>query len=70
MKSYDASTLHRLTMAGGEVKRDADGLFRTTGKYWSLTLTQLERLAALGYCRIDRVGSSTFATLIEKKETA
>lgn len=62
MSSQLESALHKV-LKYGELKLDADGVFRAPvrGKYWTITMAEMKRLADFGVVRIDRIGESTFA---------
>lgn len=57
------NALYRLEKYG-ELKLDGDGYFRVAGSYWSLEPKKVRQLVALGLCRIDVVGDSTFAVAV------
>jgi hypothetical protein len=57
------NALYRLEKHG-ELLLGADGFYRVPGKYWSMDSKTIARLVALGRCRVDVVGGSTFAVAL------
>jgi hypothetical protein len=60
LSGADKSALYRLKKYG-ELKIDDEGVFSVPGKYWSITLKQMDRLEHMGLCKIQCVGQSVFA---------
>jgi len=65
MSSQLESAAYRVRLYG-ELKQDADGLYRAPvrGKFWTITPIEMKRLAELRVVRIDRIGQSTFAVAL------
>lgn len=61
----DVNAVYKLEKYG-EIKLDDDRRFTVPGKYWSIGMQQMRRLEALGACRIDHVGRSTFAVFLKR----
>lgn len=65
LSSREENALYRLEKHG-ELMLEENGRFYNTPVGWVQTEAKLiEKLAALGHCRIDRVGSSTFAVFVK-----
>lgn len=64
LSTYDQHTFNKLEKYGDLILKE-DLHFGTQDSYWSVSLTRMRRLVALGLVSIDKVGESTFARLID-----
>ncbi len=64
LSTYDQHTYNKLKKHGDLILRE-DGYFGTQGSFWSISFAKMQRLVRLKVARIDRVGQSTFARLVD-----
>lgn len=65
LSSIEVNVLHKLEKHG-ELTLKENGNFGKFNGFGDIPKSRMERLAAEGYCRIDRVGESTFAVFLTR----
>lgn len=65
LSTYDQNTYNKLKKHGDLILRE-DGYFGTQLSFWSISFAKMQRLVRLKVARIDRVGQSTLARLVDQ----
>lgn len=67
LSPIDKNALNILEKYGELLATEQGKYFRNAIGGGHVNAKQIEKLAQMGYCRIDRVGKSIFAVLVEKQ---